>query len=118
MVSSDELSFGDAHITSVPVNAVDVFTPTPPSSIPTDIQLALYDDDSIGDEFASDQYKCFDRDNPVTLASQAPNVPADPYESDDDMSIDDDVGNVSLRGNIDTGTMVSCTNQQDALWNY
>ena len=107
MVSSDELSFGDAHITSVPVNAVDVFTPTPPSSIPTDIQLALYDDDSIGDEFASDQYKCFDRDNPVTLASQAPNVLADPYESDDDMLTDDNVGNVSLQGNIDTGTMVS-----------
>ena len=97
----------------VTLNAVDVFEPSGISPIPTDIQLAPCNDDPIGDEFHTldTQSMSFDRDNPISIDCLPPDDISDPY---DDTSDDYD----SLRGNIDTGTTVSCTNRHDALWNY
>lgn len=49
--SSIEPGYDEANIDTVTLNAVDIFKPVGISPIPTDIQLVLYEDNPIGDEF-------------------------------------------------------------------
>ena len=79
-VSSSEPGYGDANFTMVTLNAVDVFTPSGISPIPTDIQLAPCNDDPIGDEFHTfdAQSKLFDHDNPIFLNCLSPDELSNP----------------------------------------
>ena len=104
--SASTLGYGDTNFATVSLNAVNVFQPMGISPIPTDIQLAAYNDDPLGDEFqtCNDQNQSFDRDNPISLDCLPPDNISDPYDDTEDTAD-------CLRGNLDTGTTVSCTNR-------
>ena len=108
-------TIGDARIGSISLNAVD-FTPVQrPSAIPTDVYLVGCDNDSAGDEFdTADQARSFDRENPdpISMQTSPPDTQVkDPYTPTED-NLD------APRGNIDTGAMVSCTNDKTVIHGY
>ena len=104
--SSSTVGDGDTNFATVSLNAVNVFQPMGISPIPTDIQLAPHNDDPLGDEFQTSdgQYQLFDCNNPILLDCLPPDNLSDPYDDREDAAD-------CLRGNLDTGTTVSCTNR-------
>ena len=104
--SASTLGYGDTNFATVSLNAVNVFQPMGISPIPTDIQLAAYNDDPLGDKFPTshDQNQLFDRDNPISLDCLPPDNLSDPYNDKEDTAD-------CLQGNLDTGATVSCTNR-------
>ena len=104
--SSATLGYGDTNFATVTLNAVNLFQPMGISPIPTKIQLAPHNDDPLGDKFqtSDNQSWSFDCDNPILLACLPPDNLSDPYDDKEDTAD-------CLRGNLDTGTTVSCTNR-------
>ena len=78
---------------TVSVNCVDFAPLGSTTSVPTDVAITV------------DQDPAFDRDNPVSISSVTPHL-APGFDTDD------------IRGQIDTGAGVSCTNLKFALHKY
>ena len=77
----------------VSVNCVDFAPSGSTTSVPSDIAITLERDPA------------FDRDNPASISSVTPHL-APGFDPDD------------IRGQIDTGAGVSCTNLKDVLHKY